>query len=326
MNVLVIGGSGLIGGKTVLRLLNEADISKVVSMDVISPKPWLMKRYLQCGDKFAYFRGSVADLENIMDAVNIHDINRIINLAFILPGEVEADPRLSVKVNLLGMCNAFEAARLAGIRRVIYASSEGVYGPQDEYGDREVREDDVLHPGSAYALGKQMSEVLAAQYTERYGIRFTALRPATCFGHGGKNPREIKLFSELVSLPAAGKPFVIEDDGTDRYSLFTPDDIGEIITLILKTEVPRHDVYNVGSPSYSLRDVAGVVKKYIPDADIRFGEIPPPFDRGKTGIPWRISGERAKEEFGFTVKSLEESVGIHINDARMEAGYEPIQV
>ncbi|NLE08967.1 MAG: SDR family NAD-dependent epimerase/dehydratase, partial [Dehalococcoidales bacterium] len=36
MNVLVIGGSGLIGGKTVLRLLNEADISKVVSMDVIS--------------------------------------------------------------------------------------------------------------------------------------------------------------------------------------------------------------------------------------------------------------------------------------------------
>jgi nucleoside-diphosphate-sugar epimerase len=326
MKVLVIGGNGLIGRKTVLRLLQEDDITSVVSMDVIPPKDWIMKRYCEYGDKFVYHRGSVAELEEIMDAVRKYSIDRLVNLAFILPGDVESDPRMSVRVNLLGMCNAFEAARLAGISRVVYASSEGVYGPQDDYGDRDVTEDDRLRPGSAYALGKQISEVMAEQYTTKYRIAFSAVRPATCFGHGGRIPREIRLFSELVSLPAVGKPFSVDDDGTAPYSLFTPDDIGEFTVRLLKVDSSPHPVYNIGSRPYCLRDVAEVVRKFLPDAVIEFGNVPPPPDRGQMGIPWRINSHRAYQDFGYRLKPLEESVLLQINDARLEAGMSSIQV
>ena len=223
------------------------------------------------------------------------------------------------------MCNVFEAARLAGISRVIYASSWGVYGPQDEYGDRDVTEDDHLHPGSAYALTKQLSEILAAQYTELYGINFTALRPTIAFGHGGRTPLMIKNYSDLVSLPAVGKPFSIGEDGISKTSLFTPDDIAAFTGLLLHVDASPHPAYNIGGPPTSMRQVADAVCKYIPDAKIEFGNILPPENRGKFGIPWRASSERAREDFGFSLLPLEEAVLIHINDARSEAGLELIK-
>ena len=325
MNVLVIGGNGLFGRKTVLKLLQDTDISRVVSMDVIPPKEWIIPRYREFDEKFAFYRGDVSDLEDILNAIRVYEIDKIVNWAFLLPGDIEGNPRLSVKVNELGMCNVFEAARLAGISRVIYASSWGVYGPQDEYGDRDVTEDDHLHPGSAYALTKQLSEILADQYTELYGINFTALRPTIAFGHGGRTPLMIKNYSDLVSLPAVGKPFSIGEDGTSKTSLFTPDDIAAFTGLLLHVDASPHPAYNIGGPPTSMRQVADAVCKYIPDAKIEFGNIAPPENRGKFGIPWRASSERAREDFGFSLLPLEEAVLIHINDARSEAGLELIK-
>jgi UDP-glucose 4-epimerase len=325
LNVLVIGGNGLFGRKTVLKLLQDTDISRVVSMDVVPLKEWIIPRYREFNEKYAFYRGDVSELEDVLNAIRIYEIDKIVNWAFLLPGDIEGNPRLSVKVNELGMCNVFEAARLTGISRVIYASSWGVYGPQDEYGDRDVTEDDHLHPGSAYALTKQLSEILAAQYTELYGINFTALRPTIAFGHGGRTPAMIKNYSDLVSLPAVGKPFSIDEDGTSKTSLFTPDDIGEFTKLLLHVDASPHPAYNIGGPPISMREVADAVRKYIPDAKIEFGNIPPPENRGKFGIPWRASSERAREDFGFSLLPLEKAVLIHINDARSEAGLELIQ-
>jgi nucleoside-diphosphate-sugar epimerase len=325
MNVLVIGGSGLFGGKTLLHLLQDKAVSRVISMDVVPPKEWLMKSLKKYGGKFNFVSGDVSQIEDILNAVKSYSIDRLVNLAFILPGDVEANPRLSVKVNLLGMCNAFEAARLMDIKRVVYASSEGVYGPQDEYGDRDVTEDDPMHPQSAYAIAKQLSEVLAAQYTANYGINFTAIRPPIGFGHGGLRPNVIKWFSDIVSLPAAGKPFSVEIDGTGQHSLASADDVAELIKILIKADSSPHTAYNLGGPPFTLRDVAGVVRRYIPDARIEFGSQPEAIDAAGKGIPWRLSMARAREDYGFSCMPLEKAVLVHINDARTEAGLEPIQ-
>ena len=92
MNVLVIGGNGLFGRKTVLKLLQDTDISRVVSMDVIPPKAWIMSRYLEYGDKFKYARGDVSELEDILNIVRIWEIDKIVNWAFLLPGDIEGNP------------------------------------------------------------------------------------------------------------------------------------------------------------------------------------------------------------------------------------------
>jgi nucleoside-diphosphate-sugar epimerase len=61
-----------------------------------------------------------------------------------------------------------------------------------------------------------------AQYSELYGINFSALRPFLGYGHDGVFPPIIKLFSDLVSLPAVGKPFSIASRGGYRGWIFCP--------------------------------------------------------------------------------------------------------
>jgi nucleoside-diphosphate-sugar epimerase len=320
MKVLVLGGSGLFGRKTVLHLLKDPDVSYVVSSDMAQTKEWILKQIEPYKDKFNFVRGDVGELEDILNIIKTYSIDRIVNLAFLLPGVVESNPRAGIKANALGMCNSFEAARLMGIERVVYASSEGVYGPQNEYGDRDVTEDDHLHPGSGYALTKQLAEILADQYAKLYGIKFSALRPPVGFGHGGLTPIVVKQFSDIVSLPAVGKPVSFEMDGTIAWCLASADDVAELIRLLIKAPSSPHLAYNLGGEPTSFRDVATAVKKYIPGAKITFGNIPTPADRGKSGIPWRLSTKRVKEDFGFACLPLDEAVKIHINDARIEAG------
>lgn len=325
MRVVVLGGSGLFGRKTVLHLLKDPEIEFVVSSDIMPPKDWILKQIEPFNAKFKFVRSDVGELEDLLNIIKTYNIDRIINWAFLLPGVVESNPRPGIKVNYLGMCNSFEAARLMGIKRVVYASSEGVYGPQDEYGDRDVNEDDHMHPGSGYALAKQMSEILAEQYGKLYGTKFSALRPPIGYGHGGLNPVVVKNYSEVVSLPAVGKPISFEQDGTSTMCLATADDIAAFTRLLVKADSSKHPAYNVGGAPTSLQDMAAVVKKYIPDAKISFGKQATPKDRGKFGIPWRLDTTRAQKDFGFVCQPLEEAIKIHINDARMEAGLGPMK-
>ena len=66
MNVLVIGGNGLFGRKTVLHLLEDKDISGVVSMDVVPPPAWILKSIDKYYEKFHFVRADVSQLEDIL--------------------------------------------------------------------------------------------------------------------------------------------------------------------------------------------------------------------------------------------------------------------
>ncbi len=176
MNVLVIGGSGLFGRKTVVHLLEDPEVGKVVSMDLAPPTDWFMKSIEKHKARFAYFRGNVSEFEDCLNAMKLHAIDRVVNWAFIMVGgNVQVDPRLITKVNVMGMCNSFEAAKLMGANRVVYASSQTVYGPQTMYGDREVNEDDQTNPTSSYAVCKKYAEILANDYSHQFGMNFTGI-------------------------------------------------------------------------------------------------------------------------------------------------------
>ena len=320
MKVLVIGGSGLFGKKSVLALLRDPAVETVVSLDVV-PSPAIFYKTIEpFADRFHFVRGDIAQLEDILGAASAHGVDRMVNWAMIL--SKDPDPRLNTKIGLLGMCNVFEAARLLGIKRVVYASSETVYGEQKDYGDREVREDDRLLPfaGSFYALAKCLAEVVAEQYLELYGIHPTALRPTVGYGHGGKDPKFVRWFSDIVSLPAVGKPAVLECTGDWQFSTVISDDVAEFTRLALHTPSSPHLAYNLGGPPCTLKDFAAVVKKLIPDARITFGEEPEDCE-----LPWKVNCDLAKDDYGFSVMPLEQAVLKHINEARADAGMEPLR-
>jgi len=158
---------------------------------------------------------------------------------------------------------------------------------------------------------------------KKYKMNFTALRPPIGYGHGGQKPNVIKWFSDIVSLPATGKPCIMEVDGKSLHSLASADDVAALIKILIKFPSSPHTTYNIGGPTTTLRDVAEVVRRYIPAAMIEFGNESLSLDSARGGIPYRLSMDRAKEDFGFSCMPLEEAVLLHINDARQEAGLKP---
>ncbi len=320
MKALIIGGSGLFGKKTCSALLADPDFDGVVAFDVVPPADYWLKSIESYGDKYKFVRGDISDLEQIMAACVENGCDRIMNWAMIL--SKDANPRGNTKIGLLGMCNVFEAARLLNIKRVVYASSETVYGEQSDYGDREVREDDRLLPytGSFYALAKCLAEVVASQYKELYGIEPTALRPCIGYGHGGKNPIFVRWFTDIVSLPAVGEPVHLECTGDWKFSLVISDQVADFARLALKADSSPHPAYNLGGAPTSLKDVAAAVKKLIPDAQITFGDEPENCE-----LPWLVNCDLAKDDFGWEPWPLDEAVLIHANEARADAGLPPLK-
>ena len=89
MKVLVLGGNGLFGRKTVINLVKDPEVETVVSMDITPVKPWVMKSIEKYEKKFHYVRGDVSELEDILSAIRAYSIDKLVNWAFLLPGVVE---------------------------------------------------------------------------------------------------------------------------------------------------------------------------------------------------------------------------------------------
>ena len=83
-----------------------------------------------------------------------------------------------MKLNILGMDNCFEAARLCGVKRVVYASSVAVSGLQKHFGDRLVNEDDATYGTSQYAMHKILTSFRPSSITSITACRLRAcVRP-----------------------------------------------------------------------------------------------------------------------------------------------------
>ena len=321
MPILVIGGNGFFGRKLVIRLLSDEAVSSVISMDVATPSERFIRFAAEFGDKFHSVRGDVSQLEDILSVMKSFSVQKVVNFAYLMSRETENMPRLTAKINVLGMCNVFEAARLLGVSRVVYPSSVVVYGLQSEYGDREVTEDDTPHPSTAYGITKQLNELMAAKYSARYNMSIIGLRPGFGFGHGRRAAGVSQRFSDIVSLPATGKPVHIQVKPSRSYTLICSEDIAEFTRILLHAKSPKCNMYNMAGPATNLAQIANQVREYIPDAKIEFG-----YESGDFGqpSPTRISMVKSKEEFGFSLTPLGKIVLTHINEARAEVGLNSI--
>src|SRR2546425_4598480 len=175
MSVLVIGATGFIGPRLIRRLVARGE--SVVGMD-------LNPGAATFGDVpigAPVVRGDVTQFEDVMRTVLDVKPERLINLAYAL-GAGEGNPHQVMRLDILGMDNCFEAARLAGVKRVVYASSIAVSGQQSHFGDRLVNEDDPVHGTSQYAMHKIFNEFQARKYIKNYGMSIIGVRPANVTG------------------------------------------------------------------------------------------------------------------------------------------------
>lgn len=203
---VVTGGAGFIGGHLVETLVNQRH--EVVVLDDFSTGH--RDNLAAVAHRVEVIEGSVCDRATVDRAMK--GATFCLHHAAIasVPRSV-ADPIETNRVNVEGTLNVYLAARDAGVRRVVVASSSAVYGETDT---APVNEDLPLRPLSPYGVSKAVDELYGAAFTQLYGLDIVALRYFNVFGPR-QNPASeyAAVVPKFITRVLEGHPPVIYGSG-----------------------------------------------------------------------------------------------------------------
>ncbi len=124
MSIMITGGTGFLGSYLVRHLVQEKGVTDVVLFDQYPNE----SRIAEVRDQITVEQGNVLEPYELLRVMERYNVDRVVHLAFILGEPDQYKPVNYLNVQCMGTANVFEAARLHGVQRVVYASSVAVYG------------------------------------------------------------------------------------------------------------------------------------------------------------------------------------------------------
>jgi UDP-N-acetylglucosamine 4-epimerase len=247
---LITGAAGFIGSHLTQSLLGWGQ--HVVGLDDLSTgyRANLDDVRARVGPehaaRFRFHEGDVRDPEAVAAAIAGVDVV-LHHAAFVSVPESLEDPFRCHRVNVEGFLNVLQAARAAGVDRVVYAASSASYGDDDA---PVKREETVGAPLSMYAASKSANELYAAAFAAMYGTSAVGLRYFNVFG-----PRQDPAGAYAAVIPAwterlrRGDPcLVYGDGGQTRDFCHVANVVGaNLLAATHAAEPGWHRVYNVGT-------------------------------------------------------------------------------
>lgn len=245
MNFLVTGGAGFIGSHVCERLLRAGHA--VWAFDDLNDfyDPRLKQRNLRelqaLGGAFAFVHGDLTDPAAVSELFKRTRFDQVIHLAAragVRPSLEQ--PALYQRVNVEGTVHLLEAARQAGVRKLILASSSSVYGINAKVPFAE--SDPIFTPISPYAASKLACEALGHVYYHLYGMDIVMLRFFTVYGPRQRPDLAIHKFARLIH---AGRPIPVYGDGTTaRDYTYITDIVDGVMACTEQTF--GYDIINLG--------------------------------------------------------------------------------
>lgn len=241
---VVTGGAGFIGSHIIKELVSRGQ--EAVAVDNFSTGS--LSHLSSVQNKIKVIPADIGDFSALLKAFQGADYVLHHAALVSVPRSVE-DPQLTWQINVSGTLNVLEAARQAGVKRVVFASSCCVYGCSS----KPCRESAPKHPGSPYALSKQIGEELCRFYTQTYGLETVCLCYFNVYG-AGQNPNGAyaAVIAQFLQCALKGQPVRIDGTGRQSRDFVAVEDVARANILAAQKGVPG-ETYNVAcGKSYSL--------------------------------------------------------------------------
>jgi nucleoside-diphosphate-sugar epimerase len=290
-NILIFGGCGFLGSWITKALLKKN--LKITIFD-LRIKTDLLKNLIGNDlNKINFIEGDISDYEQVLKATE--DMNYILNLAGLMTPDCSSNPSLGAEVNVKGSINVFEAIKKNNIKFLIYTSSGGVYGNEDKYNPfRETH----------YGAFKLAVEGMARAYFNESLISSVGLRPFVIYGPG----REVGGTAGVtLACKAAKQNFEYTVGFSGKVGFVYVEDVTNLVERLIDKAPVGAITMNINGITTSVENFVSIIKKNIPDANVKFSGKP------LSVVEEILGGEPSKTFKDFKYTSLDNGINKTIN-------------
>ena len=294
MKYLVTGGAGFIGSHIVHTLLAQGASVRVLDNFSTGKRENLEALSRQYdSNRFEILEGDIRDASLVEQAVRGVDVI-FHEAAFVSVPQSMEEPQTCFDVNITGTSRLFDAARAAGVRRAIVASSAAVYGDSDAL---PLLEETPPQPLSPYAVSKRVKEMYAELFTDSFGLQVVALR---YFNVYGPRQRPDSMYAAAVPIFARclldGKSVTVFGDGGQTRDLINVHDVVRANLIASTNPYAAGKVFNICTGVETrILDLLEVLYELLPNS------APPRFAAPRAGDIYRSVGspQKAADVMGF---------------------------
>ncbi len=290
---LLITGAGLLGCHLARRIVNGGD--KAVLYDISPNREFIDKI---AGKGVATVAADLRDLPALIQALKQFGVDAIVHTAGLIGKKVAENSYTGSTNNLLATIHVLEAARLHGLKRVVYVSTFGVYD-RARIDQGPIREDAPVAGHNLYTATKLGSEHLVHAYAELYKLDTVIIRPAGVFGRGhyAGGSTVGRIMRDLALNALKGDPFAIDAKTYATNEYVYAKDVASALDLASRAQNLKTRTYNAGSGVVtSAWDLAQMVRQLAPNVEVQ--AVGAGKDDSQKEFPLDLSNSKA--ELGYT--------------------------
>jgi nucleoside-diphosphate-sugar epimerase len=304
----------MIGGYTAERIARETS-EKVVLFD-LTP---VADRDMPPAAKAV--RGDVTDPFQLADVIRRESVTRVVHLAGVLANALNAMPHRSIDINVGGLVNVLEAARVFALDRVVLASTAMAYDFRDPHAS-PITEDTPLFPTTLYAATKLAGEYLGLNYHRQFGVDFVAVRIVRAYGPGYRYPGAApndgaRLIKDMIEGAISNNKVRVEHPPITVSEWVYAKDLAQGMTRACFVANPANRVFNLGGGRLRHCDeVIAIIRDLFPE--VTFDVVEPAVKRPpQTNWTQPVDLTRSKKQLGYVPEfTLETGLADYVFETR----------